>query len=126
MLRPAGTVDFKGYPRTFASITGAGNLNNCNATVTNELCFYVADLKNGNALRLTGSLTLGANAKVRILDPENLDDSIKSLTLAVANGGVYGPASPTFEGANPDDWHVTIHGNDVRFGRRRGFGIFVR
>ena len=112
VLRPAGTIDFKNINRTVPSITGAGRINNANLTVTNGLAFYFADASTNACITMTGRLTLGAGATVRVLDPEKLDHEVKPRVCVLqANGGIDG-AKPTLVDAEAP-WNVSVSGNKV-------------
>lgn len=111
---------------TVPSVTGAGSVINGAVTVTDEIAFYVADAKAGKFLNFSNLLTLGSNVKVRVMDPENLDDSIKSLTVVSANGGLAAPQTLPLVDLPAGEWGVSIRGNKVVFLRHRGLSVLVR
>ena len=113
VLRPAGTVNFNNIARTLPSITGAGLVKNANLTVTNGLAFYAADANTNAFMSITGRLTLGAGARLTVLDPENLDYHVKPrLLVAKANGGIEG-AIPVLAGTSDPRWRAIVSGNAV-------------
>lgn len=108
------------------SVTGAGSVINGAVTVTDEIAFYLADAKAGKFLNFSNLLTLGSGVKVRVMDPENLDDTIKSLTIVSANGGLSAPKSLSLVDLPSDQWGIVIRGNKIYLTRHRGFSILVR
>lgn len=112
VMRPAGTVDFYNINRTLPSISGAGAVTKADITVTNGVSFFAADANTNAYLSLTGKLTFGANTKLTVLDPANLDYHMKPrLLVARAAGGVVG--APTFAGTDDPRWRAVVSGNSV-------------
>lgn len=115
---------------TVSSLAGMGGTINCKSlTVTKELELTVADIfaADAKASTVSGGLNFNEGVKVTITDPKNLAAHFydERRTILNAEGGLSG-ALPVLSDKVAARWSLSIVGNTLKFGSRRGTCILVR
>lgn len=116
----------------FPTLSGYGTVEgNCGsgtfcATAKTALAADANDLLNGKKLVVSGQLTLGAGAVVRIANGDALADCPPSTRLVIAEAGkvVCAGEKPTLEGLSDEAWSVRVSATRVSL-LRKGAGMAV-
>ena len=97
----------------FGAVSGAGSVANGDIAIGELITVAKADLEAGKSLQVTGKVTLGEGAIVRISGNERLTKGAEPYTVLTAEGGIEGIA--TLDPSHPDAnrWAVVKSGNKL-------------